>query len=289
MVTAAHGREAGGVVDAHVHVIGDPARYPLQPTALPGDSWYRQAAVDATQFTELMVAAAVRRAVLVQPVGAYGDDNSYVLDAAAQSPERFASVCMVDPAGPEPAATLRRCVFERGASGVRLFAVRDPHGLSVDAEPYLPLWDQAAGLGIVVVVTIWGRQLPGLRRMLERYPGLQVSLDHCAFPGFDGNPERADLDSLLALSKNAALSLKVTSHVIAACEAAGFGGGQFVARLVAEFGAQRVMWGSDFPQTHDREYGELVDVGRMACAALDKRGQAEVLQQAAERLWWPDG
>jgi hypothetical protein len=41
-------------VDGHVHVIGDPKRYPLRPTALVGDSWYRTSPVDAAALTRLM-------------------------------------------------------------------------------------------------------------------------------------------------------------------------------------------------------------------------------------------
>jgi predicted TIM-barrel fold metal-dependent hydrolase len=288
MASAASSRAATNVVDAHVHLVGDPGRYPLKPTSLPGDAWYREAPVNAAQFTDLMATAGVGRAVLVQPVGAYGDDNSYLLEAAARSPDRFAAVCMVDPAGPAPASALRRHVYESGASGVRLFAVHDPHQ-SVDAPHFLPLWQEAARLGIPVVVTIWGSQLPGLGQMLHRFAGLRVALDHCAFPAFDGSPNRADVESLLALSTYPALALKVSSFVIDACTVAGVEASAFVARLVSEFGAERVMWGSDFPQTHDRSYAELVDTGRRAAAGLDERARAEFLRYAAERLWWPDG
>jgi predicted TIM-barrel fold metal-dependent hydrolase len=288
MVNAGSSRAAVGVVDAHVHLVGDRVRYPLKPTTLPGDAWYREAPVDATQFTDLMATAGVRRAVLVQPVGAYGDDNSYLLDAAARSPDRFAAVCMVDPAGATPAAALRRHVYESGASGIRLFAVHHPRE-SVDAPRYLPLWQEAARLGIPVVVTIWGSQLPGLAQMLQRFAALRVALDHCAFPAFDGSANRADVESLLALSTYPALALKVSSFVIDACSDAGVDASAFVARLVSEFGAERVMWGSDYPQTHDRSYPELVDTGRRVSAGLDERARAEFLRYAAERLWWPDG
>jgi L-fuconolactonase len=156
----------------------------------------------------------------------------------------------------------------------------------VDAAAYLPLWNEADRQGVPVVVTLWSSQLPGLRRMLDRFPALKVSLDHCAFPRFDPDAPNGNVRSLLALSEYPALSLKVTTHVIDACEAAGAVASRFLARLVSEFGAERVMWGSDYSQTHDRGYDELVDTGRRACSTLADDARSQVLGGAAERLWW---
>ncbi len=51
------------------------------------------------------------------------------------------------------------------------------------------------------------------------------------------------------------------------------------------FGAERLVWGSDYPQTHDRTYAELVDLGRASCAALSESDRDEVLGGNALRLW----
>ncbi len=65
-----------------------------------------------------------------------------------------------------------------------------------------------------------------------------------------------------------------------------FGGDpvDLVDRLAAVFGAERLMWGSDFPQTHDRPYPELVDLGRRACARLSAGDQAAFLGGTALTL-----
>ena len=59
----------------------------------------------------------------------------------------------------------------------------------------------------------------------------------------------------------------------------------FVELLVDRFGAERLVWGSDYPQTHDRSYAELVALGREACAGLPTADQARVLGENALRLW----
>ncbi len=122
--------------------------------------------------------------------------------------------------------------------------------------------------------------------MLERHPGVPVVLDHCGFPDLRGGPPFTGAAPLLALAEHPGLHLKVTSHVL---EAAGAddpaAAGAFVEHLVAAFGAERLVWGSDYPQTHGRTYAELVALGRDACRALSDADQARVLGENALRLW----
>ena len=55
--------------------------------------------------------------------------------------------------------------------------------------------------------------------------------------------------------------------------------------LVQRFGARRIMWGSNFPATYDRSYGELVDQGRASVAFLPEADQRWVLGETALSLW----
>ena len=61
--------------------------------------------------------------------------------------------------------------------------------------------------------------------------------------------------------------------------------GHYVDHVVDAFGAQRIMWGSDFCQTHDRSYAELVDLGRSAFAELDDHDRQACMAGTALRLW----
>jgi predicted TIM-barrel fold metal-dependent hydrolase len=270
------------IVDAHVHLVAaDEARYPLQPKPLSGP-WYREAPCSAEQFAGLMDEAGVGRALLVQPLGAYSYDNRYAADSAARVPERFASVCCVDPEGPDPPAELAYWVRERGMRGVRLFALsRGPSWLG--GPRAIALLERAAELGVHPVVTIFTHQLPELRALLERFPALPFSLDHCGFPELAGEPWR-EAAPLFSLAELPNLSCKLTTHVLD--RAARCGEPQsFVRALVDQFGAGRVMWGSDFAQTHDRPYAELVRLGRAACAELSADEQAACLGGTALRCY----
>ncbi|NQZ99282.1 MAG: amidohydrolase [Myxococcales bacterium] len=273
------------IVDTHVHVVSDDhARYPLRPGGLPG-AWYLEAPCTVEEFLALMDASGVDRAVLVQGVGAYTFDNAYTADSARRYPGRFGGVCCVDPNGDDPPGELSRWVRERGIGGVRLFAIGGPGG----AEPWLssdiaePLWRRASALDAVVVATILASQIEELRAALLRYPDTRVSLDHCGFPPL-ASAAFAGAEPLLELARLPNLYLKVTTTVLDAAAEHG-DPRDFVELLVARFGANRIQWGSDFSQTHDRPYAELVDLARHAFSRLGDGDRDLCLGGTALRLW----
>ena len=104
------------------------------------------------------------------------------------------------------------------------------------------------------------------------------------FPPLAGAPWTGAVP-LFELAEYPNLHCKVTSNVI---ELAGGNEGDpraFIALLVRHFGASRVMWGSDFCQTHDRTYAELVALARDAFGGLSPEQQRECLGGTAARLW----
>jgi predicted TIM-barrel fold metal-dependent hydrolase len=266
------------IVDTHVHVIAaDLARYPLHPAGV-GSEWFREHPVSVEEYAATAAAAGVDRAVLVQAFGAYTTHNEYVLDAAA-SDDRFVSVVIVEPgdvAALRDAATAPRC------AGVRLFGVGGDAPTWFDGPDGIALWDVAAELDLRIVATLLTPELPRLRAMLARRPDVPVVLDHCGFPDLRDGPRFPGLAPLFELAELANLHLKVTSHVL---DAAGDDAAALVAALAATFGVERLVWGSDYSQTHDRPYEQLVDLGRAACSALDQRDQARVLGENALALW----
>jgi L-fuconolactonase len=262
------------VIDTHTHVVSaDHERYPLKPRKLSGE-WYLEAPHSAEELLACMDDADVAQAVLVQPVGAYSYENGYTADSGRAHPARFASACCVDPFA--DIGRLRYWIEDRGTHGVRLFAV-DRGQDSWLAEPRtFPFWEAARDLGVHVIVTIFASQLEELRRMLRRYPEVRVSLDHCAFP------DAARPEPLFELADEANLFCKVSSVVL---DAAGPEPEPFVEALVARFGAERVMWGSDFSQTHDRSYPELVALARRAFAGLSQVQRDQCFVDTPRRLW----
>ena len=267
------------LVDTHAHVVSDDADlYPLSPSALPGN-WYLESPCSAEGLLREMDAAGVGRAVLVQPVGAYSFDNGYAADRAAACPGRFASAGVIDPRADRPGETLAYWLSERAMQGVRFFAISENASWLSDPATY-PLWEQAVASGAHIIVTILEHQLNELAAVLENFGHGAVSLDHCGF--CDVN----DPGPLLELARFENLYLKVTTNVIDAATGTEGTARRLIGALSNGFGAERLMWGSDYCQTHDRPYSELVRTGIEAFGGLSETQQEACLGATASRLWF---
>ena len=282
------------IIDSHVHVIApNETRYPLAPAGLDQGigaqrrraDWFREIPVSAESLLEQMRGAGVERAILVQPMGAYSYDNSYAADSARAYPDQFVSVAIVDVAHDDAVERLRYWVNDRGVRGVRLFTVTSPEGTWLDEPAGLRVWEEAARLEIPVVVTILARQLGKLQNALRNFPELPVVLDHCGFPDLRGGAPYAKAAGLFELAPFRNLRLKITSHVLKQVEADPGGPNGLVATLKDHFGADRLMWGSDYSQTHDRSYAELVNLAQRAAAQLTEPERALFLARTTLAMW----
>jgi len=269
------------LIDCHTHVVSpDHDAYPLNPRDLSGE-WYLNGPASAEDLRREMTAAGVRQAILVQGVGAYTYDNRYAADSAAADPEHFVSACAMDVEAEGAVSELEKWVVERGMNGVRLFALSRKGPSWLTDEATFPIWDRAAELGAHVIVTILPHQLDELDVVLKRFPKTPVSLDHCGFAL--ASPDSRD--RLYELAAHANLNLKISTHNLDdAVRIDGHARG-LVRTLVARFGANRLMWGSDFCQTHDRPYGALVDLARDAFSEIDPADRIQCFEETPRRLW----
>ena len=261
------------MIDTHVHVVSeDLVRYPLNPGPA-SNPWYETHPCSASEMRVLMDGAGVDRAVLVQPVGAYQFDNSYTLDAAAAGP--FTSVVCTDRATGDPIATVEALIRERGARGFRWVTFAHDARLG---EPRA-LWHALGRLGIPVVVTFLADRLPEFAELVPRLPAIPLAVDHCGFANLrHGIP--AALGALAAFPN---VFLKASTHTLHSA-AAGGDPADAIAELVAKFDG-RVMWGSDWSQTHHAPYHAIVEEGRRAARKLSDAHRASFYAGAALTLW----
>lgn len=259
------------IVDTHVHpVAADQARYPLHPAA--GEDWFKDEPMPAETFIEHMARAGVDQAVLVQAFTAHGYDNSYAADCAAKYPDTFVAVGRVDPLAADAVETLTYWVKERGIRGIRL-GMDTPE--EIGHPRTLPVWLRAEQLRITVSVQLAGEArrsgLPALGGLLARFPGINMVLDHLAHaPALD----------LAALARHPNLHLKFSSLNIREVPE----GRAYFGRLFQEFGASRIMWGSDFPHSKG-DYTGLVALAQETLAFLSVEDQEEALAGTARRLY----
>ena len=284
---------------------------------LPGNSWVKTAPASAEDLIAQMDAAGVSKGVLVQPVGAYGTDNSYVADAGEAHPDRLATVCVIDMTADDRLEQLRYWTQERAIGGVRLFSVPTPKVPWLDDPATFNIWEACQEWGVKVSVCLLPEELPRLGQVLTRFPDTPVALDHCGFADLTDGPPWNAAQPLWELAEHRNLYLKVTTNVLDAAGASATDEGvigqaekavtsnkavkteqpnpaekskirlqqNILATLASRFGATRLMWGSDYPQIHNRSYSELTALARSVAKALTAPEQSFFLTGTALRSY----
>lgn len=264
------------LVDTHVHVVSDDLdRYPLRPLD-PDVRWFRDGPCSVERFRTMMDEHGIAHACLVQAMGAYSDDNSYVIDATRTDPARFTSVVYVDLAR-DPVATLDAWVA-RGARGVRVVAATPHRSEPLDGRAARAVVRHANEHGLHVVVSTLAEGLPDLLRLLEAAPDARLDLDHCGFADLSGGRPYAGAGDLFALARHPGVACKVSTIVLGRARRADGGDPRpFLETLAERFGTDRLMWASNFSQVGARPYGSMVDLARAASAGLGAAAQAAFL------------
>ena len=283
------------ILDSHVHVV-DASRFPLRPTGV-GSRWWDAPDRDAAAFRGLMGRHGVSAAVVVQPVGAYGYDNRYLLEAVAEHAPALRGVVAVDlddrsRGAADVAADVAALAGRPGVCGIRLFAVAPGSAWAEGDAVASPLSEVGARVravlaaardsGLVVVLTVFAPQLAALATVLDEFPDLVVAVDHCAFPELAG-ARLAPGSPLLRVRDRGQVVLKVSSHLLEAAAAAG-DPADLVSELAGAFGPERLLWGSDYPQTGD-DYGALVALAERATRNLPPPERAAFFGEGAARLF----
>jgi L-fuconolactonase len=223
------------VVDSHCH-------------ALP--HWFEPVEVLLHQ----MNANGVEKATLVQVRGQF--DNRYIIECVRRLPARFCALVGVDTDRPDASETLAHCVGQ-GAVGVRLGpAVRSP------GNNPLAIWQQAAELGIPVSAFGSPEEFtsPWFEHVLTELPNLPVIIEHLGRIGRDEAPPYSRFCKILELARypNAYIKVhglgEICPRPMPFPEPMRFPNiPPFMEMTYETFGANRVMWGSDFPPVAGRE------------------------------------
>jgi L-fuconolactonase len=242
-------------VDSHCHV---------------SDVWYEPAETLLFQMDR----CGMDRAVLVQLLGQF--DNRYQQACVKAWPDRFASVVAVDPAAPDAVETLTR-LQEDGACGVRL----RPQARSPGEDP-LAIWlaTQTLGLPVSCVGPASAFRTDGFAEVLAAVPNLKVVIEHLGGVARPDADDRAEEVFALAAHSNVYLKAPGLGQLASRAASLTDGGPPLppsaaapLMRALDAFGADRLMWGSDFPPVASRE-GYANAIGWVE-AALSERSSAE--------------
>jgi predicted TIM-barrel fold metal-dependent hydrolase len=222
----------------------------------------------------------------VQASTCYGHDNSYVADAVGAHPGRFTGVFSCDILAPDARETMARWMA-RGLTGLRLFTTGSTmpgQAGWLDDPRTFPAWRKAEDDGLPVCLQMTADGIPQLENVLRRFPGVRVVLDHLARPVQDDGPPYRAADSLWRLAGYPGVYVKVTERNFVGATAGRATPDTFFGRLVSEFGASRIAWGSNFPAS-ERSLPELVSLAQGALAFLSETDREWIFSRTAQSLY----
>lgn len=236
----------------------------------------------------------VAKGVLTQVLGQF--DNTYQEECVARFPGRFASVGAVNAAAENAADDVRRWAA-RGMIGLRL----RPEARSPGADP-LAVWRAAADCGLAISCGGASGNLVNddFAALAAEFPDMPLVLEQLGgWTRPDSDREPATWQAILALARFANVSLKIPtlgqiaprqigkplpndgSPVLDASQ------GAILFEALDAFGAERLLWGSDFPVVASREgYANALGWTR---ALFDGRPEAEIAAifgSNAERIFF---
>jgi predicted TIM-barrel fold metal-dependent hydrolase len=275
------------IIDIHPHIISpDLKRYPRSPLGGKQSDWSATRPVSLEQLIAAMDATGVQKAAIVQASTCYGHDNSYVADAVEAHPRRFTGVFSTDVLAPDAIARMRHWM-ERGLTGLRLFtfgSTMSEQASWLDDPKSYPAWSFAADHGLSICMQMSAAGIPQLAKMIERFPKVNIILDHMARPALDDGPPYAAAASLFSLARYPSVYLKLTKRNFEQATNGKATPETFFPKLVAEFGAERLSWGSNYPSS-EGSMPEILALAQKTLAVLPQKDRDWIFAKTAQVLY----
>lgn len=243
------------------------------------------------ELAPLLAAERVDRTVLVQTVSSL-DETREFLATAAKTDFIAGVVGWVDLTDATVGTTIAE--LRAGAGGNFLVAIRH----QVHDEPD-PIWllrkDVERGIeavgdaGLVYDLLVKTRELPAAVEVARRFPDMRFVLDHIAKPRIAAGPRDADWERAIApLAECENVYCKLSGMVTEARWADWTPDDllPYVSRALEWFGAERCMFGSDWPVCLlAADYVRVIDALKQTIRSLDTKAKDAVLGDTAVRVY----
>ena len=227
-----------GACDCHMHIFGDPARYP--PAAWRA---YDPTPAELPAYDAEAARMGFSRVVFVQP-SAYGVDNSCMLDALRARPADSRGVAVIDDTTTDADLTQMATL---GVRGVRLNLVSN--GIPDPAAAAAQLRATAARvreLGWHVQIFALPNLIAGLAPAIADL-GVDVVIDHMGAGDGKLAASRPGFDDVLALLRAGKAWVKVSGANRVSRHQSGFADAIPVIRALVAANPDRAVWGTDWP------------------------------------------
>lgn len=151
-------------------------------------------------------------------------------------------------------------------------------------------WAACERLGIPVAI-LAGAAVPLLVPIVERHPALRLVIDHSGMRGGSTLAEATgNIDTLASLARHPQVYMKMGSIPNASAERYPFADVHpYLRRIHQAFGAQRMLWESDFTQLGGRLYAECLRMWQEGVTFVNDDERDWILgRSAAAVLNWPE-
>lgn len=227
-----------GACDCHVHVFGDPVRFPLSP-----DRPYTPPPAPAAALREHLRGLHLERVVIVSPA-VYGGSNECTLDAIRQLGAGARGVALAAPETPD--AELDR-LRRGGIRGIRLnfetFGVTDSQ---VAAARFRLAATRAAARRWHVQINTRLSVVEALEAQVLATPAMVV-FDHFAQADAARGVDQPGFAALVRLVRSGRAYVKLSAPYRISTRSPGYADVAPLARALIAANAERVVWGSDWP------------------------------------------
>lgn len=163
--------------------------------------------------------------------------------------------------------------------------------------PQDTIWNHLSDNGLRLDALIKPRHLPMITQFCLDHPNLPIVIDHCAKPEFakaDNSPIDTWLDGILKIANDTHAYCKL-SGLLTEMAAEQLPNAYeilkpLVGQLIEAFGAERMMWGSDWPVVClAGGYARWNDLTQALLKDLDPASQDAILFKSAEQFYGLEG
>jgi L-fuconolactonase len=222
---------------------------------------------EAESLVRAMNEAGVGRAAVITP-STVGGDNTATFAALRAFPSRLVAIALVDWSGPEPVRAATDALAA-GARGIRFNLISEAAPELVLDAALDPFWKLLTEHGAAALFHASPRQLVHVGRLAQQHPQLTILVDHLGRPDVAAGPQSEDFAALLRLASSPNISVKTpNSSFFSAAPHPHADLVPFLDVALHEFGAARVLWGSDWPVcTLEEPYSAAVSPTDIALAS----------------------
>jgi predicted TIM-barrel fold metal-dependent hydrolase len=229
-----------GATDCHVHVFGDPAKFPFAEKRI-----YTPPGASIDELLQLQKSLQLDRVVVVQP-SVYAADNSCTVDAVRSMGARARGVAVIDKS---TSAAAIDDMATAGIRGVRLNLETNTAG-KFDPDAAKALLDTTAKqIGARGWHVQFYTRLTTIAALKDHFAQLPFPLvfDHFGRAAAAQGPSQPGFDALLDLVKSGHAYVKISGAYRCSEKAPDYADVMPLAQALVKANPDRIVWGTDWP------------------------------------------